>query len=98
MDESIVLGNCPECGHFPTQFVGDDTRLDYVIHLPDKANCKAGPHDYIQNLENGNRIKCSERLQAELIEVYQHGDSADHYNLIRDLVHELGLVPDEEPK
>lgn len=52
MSDSIMLGNCPECGHFPSQLVGDDQSLKCVIHLPKEVNCKAGPHSYIQGLES----------------------------------------------
>lgn len=51
MSEPIHIGNCPECGHFPSQLVGSDSALHYVIHLPDKSNCQAGPHKRIHELE-----------------------------------------------
>jgi len=64
MSEPIHIGNCPECGHFPSQLVGSDSALHYVIHLPEKSNGQAGPHKRIHDLEA--QLKQAEALVAEL--------------------------------
>lgn len=40
----------------------------------------------------GEWVKCPEALQRDLVDAYENGDSADHYNVIRDLVYEAGLT------
>lgn len=45
-----------------------------------------------------NWIKCSERLQSELVDMLDNGDSADHYSVLRDLVYEAGLNRPNPPE
>lgn len=78
MSDQIMIGSCPECGHFPSQLVGDAESLDYVIHLPEKDyGCQAGPHKRIRQLESQleqDRAKVADyaKIVDRLIADYQH--------------------------
>jgi len=41
-------------------------------------------------------VRCSERLQKEMLEAFERGESSDHYNVLRDFMYESGLKPDNE--
>lgn len=53
VEEMISVGNCPKCGHFPTQFVAVEGGEDYYIHLPNAPHCDVrSAGDRVQELED----------------------------------------------
>lgn len=52
-DQTISVGNCPGCNHYPTQFVKVPECEDYVVHLPAPDHCEQrSAQDRIRELEN----------------------------------------------
>lgn len=44
-----------------------------------------------QGLPKSDWVKCSDRMQSELLDAFENGDSADHYNVLRDFIYASGL-------
>ena len=104
MPDLISVGNCPDCEHFPTQFVKDPGGREYVRHLANAKRCRAySEADRVQELEEVlreirdtwrryvdiSKVRSSEPLDCYLL-------TAEAVNRIEDLVR--FIEENEEPK